>query len=157
MYHMHCIVGQIWGDRNRLNWPKMKCDRNRLHCQFNHNRRLLSRLNLEIFILHHCTLSRGGGGWVSCFINVGYGNGRNCVVKCEGDGLVSNQDSHRVDAELTFFMYRFSIEVFWGQHSSRFVLADDLHINILTLVAGHGAIASLLPLISYWIQTRTAM
>jgi len=38
-----------------------------------------------------------------------------------------------------------------------FVLADDLHINILTLVAGHGAVASLLPLISYWIQTRTAL
>jgi len=32
-------------NRNRLNWPKMKC--NRLHCQFNHNRRLRSRLNLK--------------------------------------------------------------------------------------------------------------
>jgi len=140
----------------------MKCDRNRLHCQFNHSRRLLSRLNLEIFILHHCTLSRGGGGWVSCFIIVGYGHGRNCVVKCEGDSLVSNQDSHRVDAELTFYIYRFSILIFRGVLRATlitlcFVLADDLHINILTLVAGHGAIASLLPLISYWIQTRTAM
>jgi len=26
----------------------MTCNRNRLHCQFNRNRRLLSRLNLEI-------------------------------------------------------------------------------------------------------------
>jgi len=32
----------------------MKCNRNRLHCHFNRNRRLLSRLNLEIFTLHHC-------------------------------------------------------------------------------------------------------
>jgi len=45
-------------NRNRLNWPKMKCDRNRLHCQFNRNRRLLSRLNLEIFTLHHCAKPR---------------------------------------------------------------------------------------------------
>ena len=28
-------------NRNRLNRPKMKCNRNRLHCQFNRNRRLL--------------------------------------------------------------------------------------------------------------------
>jgi len=28
--------------------------RNRLHCQFNRNRPLLSRLNFEIFNLHHC-------------------------------------------------------------------------------------------------------
>jgi len=27
----------------------MKCNRNRLHCQFNRNRRLRSRLKLEIF------------------------------------------------------------------------------------------------------------
>jgi len=42
----------------------MKCNRIRLHCQFNRNRRLLSRLNLEIFILR---------GWVSSFIIVCYG------------------------------------------------------------------------------------
>jgi len=35
---------QTWGNRNRLNWPKMKCSRDRLHCQFNRNRRLLWRL-----------------------------------------------------------------------------------------------------------------
>jgi len=40
----------------------MKCNRNRLHCQFNRNRRLRSRLNLEIFTLHHCVLNRGCGG-----------------------------------------------------------------------------------------------
>jgi len=39
----------------------MKCNRNRnrLHCQFNRNRRLHSRLNSEIFTLHHCALNRG--------------------------------------------------------------------------------------------------
>jgi len=41
----------------------MKC--NRLHCQFNRNRRLLSRINLEIFTQHHCALNHGCGGWVS--------------------------------------------------------------------------------------------
>jgi len=30
----------------------MKCNRNRLHCQLNRNRRLRSRLNLNIFTLH---------------------------------------------------------------------------------------------------------
>ena len=58
-------------NRNRLNWPKMKC--NRLHCQFNRNRRLRSRLNLEIFTLLHCALNLGCGGWVSFFIMVCYG------------------------------------------------------------------------------------
>jgi len=43
----------------------MKCHRNRLHCQLNRNRRLLLRLNLEIFTLHHCTMNSGCGGWVS--------------------------------------------------------------------------------------------
>jgi len=51
----------------------MKCNRNRLHCQFNRNRRLCSRLNLDIFTLHHCALSRGCGGWVSSFNIVCYG------------------------------------------------------------------------------------
>jgi len=41
----------------------MKCNRNRLHCQFNRNRRLLSRLNLEIFTLHRCTMNLRCGGW----------------------------------------------------------------------------------------------
>ena len=35
-------------DRNRLSWPKMKCNRSRLNRQFNRNRRLLSRSNLVI-------------------------------------------------------------------------------------------------------------
>jgi len=48
----------------------MKCNRNRLHCQFNRNRPLLSRLNLDIFTLHHCALNRGCGGWVYSFIIV---------------------------------------------------------------------------------------
>jgi len=51
----------------------MLCNRNRLHCQFNRNRRLLSRLNFEIFTLHHCAMNRGYGGWVSSFIIVCYG------------------------------------------------------------------------------------
>jgi len=45
----------------------------RLHRQFNRNRRLLSRLNLEIFILHHCVMNGGFGGWDSSFITVCYG------------------------------------------------------------------------------------
>jgi len=51
----------------------MKCDRNRLHRQFIRNRQLLSHLNLEIFTLHHRTINRGFGGWVSSFIIVCYG------------------------------------------------------------------------------------
>jgi len=51
----------------------MKCNRNRLHCQVNRNRRLRSRLNLDIFTLLHCALNRGCGGWVSSFIIVFYG------------------------------------------------------------------------------------
>jgi len=45
----------------------MKCyrNRNRLHCEFNRNWRLRSRLSLDIFTLHHCALNRGCGGWVS--------------------------------------------------------------------------------------------
>jgi len=42
-------------------------DRNRLHCKFNRNRPSISRLNLEIFILHHCAMNRSFGGWVSSF------------------------------------------------------------------------------------------
>jgi len=52
----------------------MKCNRNRLHCQFNRNRRLLSPLNLEIFTLHHYAMNRGCGGWASSFIIICYGN-----------------------------------------------------------------------------------
>jgi len=51
----------------------MKCNRDQLHCQFNRNRRLRSRLNFVIFTLHHCALNRGYGGWVSSFIIVCYG------------------------------------------------------------------------------------
>ena len=48
-------------------------NRNRLNCFLNNRNRLLSRLNLEIFILHHCAMNRGCGGWVSFFIMVCYG------------------------------------------------------------------------------------
>jgi len=41
----------------------MKCNRNRLHCQFNRNGRLRSRLNLKIFTVHQCALNGGYGGW----------------------------------------------------------------------------------------------
>jgi len=47
----------------------MKCNRKRLHCQFNRNRRLSSRLNLDIFTLHRCALNRGCGGWVSFLLS----------------------------------------------------------------------------------------
>jgi len=50
----------------------MKCNRNRLHCQFNRNRRLLSRLNLEIFTLHHCAMNRGCCGSISSFVGICY-------------------------------------------------------------------------------------
>ena len=49
---------------NRLNWPKMKC-----------NRRLHSRLNLKIFTVHHSATNRGVGGWVSSFSIVCYVSG----------------------------------------------------------------------------------
>jgi len=51
----------------------MKCSRNRLHCQFNRNRRLRSRINPEIFTQHHCALNHDCGGWVSSFIIVCFG------------------------------------------------------------------------------------
>jgi len=35
--------------------------------------------------------------------------GRNFVVKCGGDSLVGNQYGHRVDAEVTFYIYIFPI------------------------------------------------
>jgi len=44
---------------------------------------------------------------------------RNFDIKCEGDSLVWNQYSHRIDAEVTFYVCRFPIvflEVFWEQH-----------------------------------------
>jgi len=55
----------------------MKCNRNRLYCQFNRNRLLLSRLDLEIFTLHHCAINLDCGGWVFSFIIVccGYVSG----------------------------------------------------------------------------------
>jgi len=65
----------------------------------------------------------------------------NFFVKCGRDSLVWNQYGDRVDAEVIFYICSFPIlflEVFWGQHQSRFVLADDLHTNILKFVAGHG-------------------
>ena len=60
-------------DRNRLNRPQMKCNRNQLHCQFNCNWQLLLQWNLEIFTLHHCAMNSGCGGWVFSFIIVCYG------------------------------------------------------------------------------------
>ena len=46
-------------------------------------------------------------------------HGRNFVVKCWGHSFVGNHYSHRVDAEVKFYIYRFPIlflEVFWKQH-----------------------------------------
>jgi len=51
----------------------MKCNRNRLRWQFNRNRRLLSRLNLDIFTLHHCAMNHSCCGWfppLSSFVMV---------------------------------------------------------------------------------------
>jgi len=45
----------------------MTCNRNRLHCKFNRNRRLISRINLKIFILHHCAMNRSFGGCLSSY------------------------------------------------------------------------------------------
>jgi len=73
-------------------------------------------------------------------------HGRNFVVKCEGqDSLVWNQYSHRVDAEVTFQYIRISNLIFNGVLTGTlitlcFALADDLHINILKFVAGHGSV-----------------
>ena len=56
-----------------------------------------------------------------------------------GDSLVLKQYSHRVDAEVKFYKYRFSIlylEVFWKQKKSTF--SDDLQINMFKFVTGHG-------------------
>jgi len=69
-----------------MNWPKKTYNRNRLHCQFNRNRRLLTRLNLEIFTQHHCAMNRGFGGWVSSFTIVYFG-----YVSVEASGVVSSQ------------------------------------------------------------------
>jgi len=62
-----------------------------------------------------------------------------------GGSLVSNQYSHRVYAEATFYIYRFPIlflDVFLRATliTLCFVLADDLHIKILKFVAGHGTV-----------------
>jgi len=46
-------------------------------------------------------------------------HGRNFVVKCGEDSFVGNQYSRRVDAKVTFYIYRFLmlfLEVFWEQH-----------------------------------------
>jgi len=56
---------------------------------------------------------------VTPYASGAYDHGRNFVVKCGGGGLVWSQYSHRVDAEVTFCIYRFSIlflKVFWEQH-----------------------------------------
>jgi len=63
-----------------------------------------------------------------------------------GHSLVWNQYSHRVDAEVTFYIYRFPIlflDMLWEKHYSRFALPFallDLHVNILQFVAAHGAV-----------------
>ena len=65
--------------------------------------------------------------------------------KMWGDSLVWNQYSHRVDAEVAFYIYRFPflfLEMFWEQHLSRFILSLQiiLHINTLEFVAGHATV-----------------
>jgi len=64
-----------------------------------------------------------------------------------GDSLVLNNFSHRVDADVTFYigLYRFpnliSGDVLRETLTTLcFVLTDDLHINILKFVVGHGAV-----------------
>jgi len=69
-------------------------------------------------------------------------HGRNFVVKCGGTAWC---ETNIVNGSMqkTFYTYSFPVlflEVFWEQHESRFVLADDLHINILEFVAGHGTV-----------------
>ena len=70
-------------------------------------------------------------------------HGRNFVVKCGGDSLVRSQYSHRVGAELTFYIYRFPIlflDVVWEQRQSRFALSLQMIyiFNMPKFVAGHG-------------------
>jgi len=43
----------------------MTCNRDRLHYQFNRNRRLILRLNLAFLALRQCAMNRGFGGWIS--------------------------------------------------------------------------------------------
>ena len=80
------------------------------------------------------------------FLNVSGGSPKTWAQFCckmWGGTLVWNQYSHRVDAEVTFYIYRFPVlflEVFWEQHKSRFDLADYLHVNIPKFVAGHGTV-----------------
>jgi len=50
----------------------MTCNRNRLHCQFNHNQRFISRLKLGNLHLHYCAINPCFGGWVSSYIIVCY-------------------------------------------------------------------------------------
>jgi len=71
-------------------------------------------------------------------------HGHNFVIKCDGDSLVWDQHSHRVDAEMTFYIHIFNL-ITGGVLTATlitlcFVLADDLHINILKFVAAHGVI-----------------
>jgi len=62
-------------------------------------------------------------------------------------------------SDVLYSLYSFPIlfpEVFWGQHQSRFVLADDLHINILKFVAGHGTVVqpASINIVSGWKQAQ---
>jgi len=73
--------------------------------------------------------------------------GRNFVVKCGGDSLVRNQYSPRVDAECTSDVFCIQIPNLISRGVLRatlitlcFILADDLHVNILKFVAGHGTV-----------------
>ena len=75
----------------------MKCNRNRSPCQFNRNRWLRSRLNLEIFTLNHCALKGGYGGWfppLSSFVMVMF-QGRRFPGLCS-DSVTQVNDATRV-------------------------------------------------------------
>jgi len=53
-----------------------------------------------------------------------------------GDSLVWNQYSHRVDAEVKFYKYKFLVlflEVFWKQHQSRFALSSQMIYKLIYL------------------------
>jgi len=64
----------------------------------------------------------------ACFsiLTIASNHGRNFVVKCGEGQLGVKSDRHRVDAEVTFHIYRFPIlflDVFWEQHWSRFAMS----------------------------------
>ena len=74
---------------------------------------------------------------------LGFDHGRNFVVKCGADSLMWNQHNHRADAEVKFCKYRFPTLFFSRVFKATritpcFITTNDLEINKLNFVVGHG-------------------